>query len=61
LSNQERTRLIRSRIRRAHSALDRAADLIAAKSHVETVESALVDAIAETTEAEKLMRLVVQQ
>jgi hypothetical protein len=56
MSNQERHRLVQSRIRRAQAALDRAATLLSADSHVETVENALIEAISEATEADKLMR-----
>jgi hypothetical protein len=57
MSNEERIRLVQSRIHRAQAALDRAADLVDVRSHaLEPVENALVEAIAETTGAEKLMR-----
>jgi hypothetical protein len=54
MSNEERIRRVRSRILRAHSALERAAVLARTNSHVETVETALVQAIAEVIEAEKM-------
>jgi hypothetical protein len=52
----ERRRMIRSRIRRAQSALDRAATLLEARSHVETIENALIEAVSEAEEAEKLLQ-----
>jgi hypothetical protein len=48
--------LVQSRIRRAQSALDRASQLLDTGSHIETVETALVAAMSETMEAEKLIQ-----
>lgn len=57
MEEQDRRRMmIRSRIRRAQSALDRAATLLEAQSHVETIENALVEAVSEAEEAEKLLQ-----
>jgi hypothetical protein len=61
MSNEERVRRVRSRIVRAHTALERAAVLVRTDSHVETVETALVQAISETAKAEKLVRPVLME